>query len=72
MRTLIGILALALLAVPARAQDKIDTAKAVEQAKAMSKAALDGDFATHGETCVTVSSDLVFACQLGGKFVYGN
>jgi hypothetical protein len=55
MRTLTPLLALALLAVPVRAQErkdppkadpaKVDTAKAVEQAEAMKKAVLDGDYA---------------------------
>lgn len=45
MRTLSSALALALVALPAWAQDKIDTAKAVEQAEAVKKAVLAADYA---------------------------
>jgi hypothetical protein len=43
MRTLHSLLALTLLAVPVRADDKVDPAKAAEQAEAIKKAVLDGD-----------------------------
>jgi hypothetical protein len=45
MRKLTPLLARALLAVPARAQDKVDTTKVVEQAEIVKKAVLGGDFA---------------------------
>src|SRR5262245_61607877 len=50
MRTLIPILALSLLVIPVRAQEKekdakVDTAKATEQAEALKKAVLDGEYA---------------------------
>jgi hypothetical protein len=45
MRTLSLIVALLFIASPARADEKIDVEKAVEQAKVVAKAVLDGDFA---------------------------
>ena len=52
MRTLISLLAMSLLAVPVGAQEKekgkeaaVDTAKATEQAEALKKAVLDGEYA---------------------------
>jgi hypothetical protein len=39
------VIAVALLPIPARADDKVDISKAEEQARAVGKAVLDGDFA---------------------------
>jgi hypothetical protein len=44
MRPLLSLLAVALLVVPARAEEKIDTAKIEEQARVLCKAYLDADW----------------------------
>ena len=45
MRGAMTLLALSLLTLPARAEDKVDTSKVEELARAVGKAVLDGDYA---------------------------